>query len=91
MTSLLDLAGGRTGEGDELVPRREPAAGSGKAPERPIGIEEALALLEAGAPDKIRPHAALLARRLLPLLQLLDAEYRLGLRLEEMERAIGRP
>jgi diguanylate cyclase (GGDEF)-like protein len=51
-------------------------------------LEHALGLIRAGDLDALRPHLPALAGQLLPLLRLIDAEYRLGLPLAEIVRVL---
>lgn len=54
-----------------------------------MSIDRALVLLEGGNLETIRPHLSNIAARLLPLLELIDTEYRLGLPLADLGRVIG--
>lgn len=53
------------------------------------GIEHALARMAAGDVASVRSQLAPLASRMMPLLRLLEQEYRLGLPLAELERKVA--
>jgi diguanylate cyclase (GGDEF)-like protein len=87
MTSLLQLAAGRADGGVEaaaLIPAEAAALPSEPRP----GFDQALALIEAGNVNALRPHLAALGIQLLPLLKLLDSEHRLDLPLDDVERKL---
>ena len=88
MTSLLQLAEVRAEGGADVVAM--PAAGEASMPaaEPPPGLEEALALIEVGNIEALRPHLNELGLHVLPLLRLLDSERRLDLPLGEIERKL---
>jgi diguanylate cyclase (GGDEF)-like protein len=53
-------------------------------------LDRAVALLRAGNEQAVRPHLAALAASLLPLLRLVDAEYRLGADLTVLEERLAK-
>lgn len=90
---LLRLANGRMREamqdgGNRVIAAvaRPPARPHRVAPGREF--EHALARLAAGDVASVRSQLAPLARRIMPLLNLLEQEYRLGLPLAELERKL---
>ena len=54
-------------------------------------LERALELLKAGHESQVVPHLAALGRHLLPLLRLMERDLKLGLRLEDVEKALSSP
>lgn len=88
MTHLLQLAQDRAGpevgvvegEGQPLVQADEAGI-----PSPQIGVEEAIAILQSGENEQVKPHLALLALQLLPLLKLIDTELKLGLKTDEAD------
>jgi diguanylate cyclase (GGDEF)-like protein len=82
MTNLLQLAERRVlGEEGEKAPH---GMASSEVPP-PLGLEDALALLQAGDIDAVKPHIEALAKRLMPLLRMIDRELGLGLGVDEAE------
>ncbi len=90
MTHLLQLAEGRAAQ-------EENAASAAALPERTaepalpgLGIEDALALLQAGEFEGIKPHLVALAVQLMPLLKLIESELKLGMNAEDAEARLKR-
>ena len=54
-------------------------------------LDHAIALISAGHEDEVLPHLAHFARQLLPLLRLLDKNWKLGLPLADMEKRLPDP
>ena len=84
MTHLLQLAEGRAVQEAEIIapPIAEEAT---EAPLPKLGVEDALALLQAGDAEAVRPHLADVALQLMPLLRLIDAELKLGMNPDNAE------
>lgn len=88
LTHLLQLAQERAGpeagetEGQQFVQAEVVEA---PPPPPPMEVEDAIALLRSGENNQVKPHLALLAVKLLPLLKLIDTELKLGLKVEEAE------
>ncbi len=77
MTHLLQIAEERAVQEMAVEP-----IGPEKASEAPLpalGVEDALALLQAGDDEGVKPHLAGIAAQLMPLLKLIDAELKLGM------------
>lgn len=70
------LAGGNRVIGDDSLPATPPVP----------TVERALLLLRAGKEAEVTPHLAALTAALLPLLQLIDREYGLGVDLARLQR-----
>lgn len=86
--NLLDLAGERMAQamregGNRLL--------SGGTPVvlRPISLQHALELLQAGRPEVVRPHLPVLGKQLLPLLRLIDQELGLAMPLAALEHRLN--
>jgi len=88
MTHLLQLAEGRATQEEELA--AEPVAADTEPPLPGLGVEDALALYQAGNVEGLLPHLPQLAAQLMPLLKLIDAELRLGMNPEEAEAKLNR-
>ncbi len=74
MTNLIRLAEDRAGQGELAEAPPISVSLPTSVEQATIGVEEALALLDAGAADKVRPHAAVLSKRLMPLIRLIRRE-----------------
>ncbi|MDR2187407.1 MAG: diguanylate cyclase [Azonexus sp.] len=85
--SLLDLAGQRMRLAMAAGGNRT-EAGDLRPLAQAISLNRALELLAAGRREPVQPHAAALARQLLPLLRLIDEELDLALPLAELERRL---
>ncbi len=55
----------------------------------PIALERALVLLQAGEDAEVRPHLAALARRLLPLMSLMEREFAWGIPVARIEETLA--
>lgn len=91
MTHLLQLAEGRAvqeAEGASAKPVEAEAVA--EAPLPVLGVEDALALLNAGDAEGVKPHLAAIAAQLMPLLKLIDAELQLGMNPDNAEAALNR-
>ena len=85
MTHLLQLSEGRAVQ-EEKKASEEPAPEVAAEPPLPgLGVEDALALLQAGESEGVKPHLAAIAAQLMPLLKLIDAELRLGMNPDNAE------
>jgi diguanylate cyclase (GGDEF)-like protein len=89
-TALLDLAERRVREaaargGNRVLGSTVAAVPAGAAAAVERSVDEAIARIARGDIDAVRAELPALGRRLLPLLRLLDAEYRLGLPLASIE------
>ncbi len=83
MTHLLQLAEGRAAQ--EEAPAAEAVAAVAEPPLPRLGVEDALALCQAGNIEGLLPHLPQLAAQLMPLLKLIDAELQLGMNPAEAE------
>ncbi|MDR2837960.1 MAG: diguanylate cyclase [Azonexus sp.] len=88
--ALLDLAGQRMRRAMSLGGNRT-EAGDVHRVAQTVSINRALELLAAGRRESVQPHAALLARQLLPLLRLIDEELGAALPLAGLERRLREP
>lgn len=79
MTHLLQLAEGRAAQEVEIKAEEIAPAAPAEPASSGLGVEDAMALLEAGNVDGLRPHMAAVAAKLMPLLKLIDEELRLGM------------
>ncbi|MDP3639428.1 MAG: diguanylate cyclase [Azonexus sp.] len=86
--ALLDLAGARMLAAMQSGGNRTESGGVQPAT-RAISINHALELLAANRPDPVKPHLAVLARQLLPLLNLMNQELGLTLPMVEVERRLS--
>lgn len=86
MTHLLQLAEGRATQ--ERAPAAEPIAAVAGPPVPRLGVEDALALCQAGNVEGLLPHLPQLAAQLMPLLKLIDAELKLGMNLAGAEEQL---
>ncbi|MEZ5613721.1 MAG: response regulator [Rhodocyclaceae bacterium] len=92
MTHLLQLAEGRALQEDEAAAEQgEAAPVEEEAPLPAIGLEDALALCEAGNVEGLIPHLPALAAQLMPLFKLIDAELGLGMNVGEAEAKLKNP
>lgn len=57
--------------------------------EEPMTLERANALLKSKSYAEVKPHVAALTRRLLPVLEFIESEYRIGMPLEELAERCG--
>lgn len=87
MTHLLQLAEERAVQ-EEKAAEEDAAAPVAEASLPALGIEDALALYNAGNVEGLLPHLASLAAQLMPLLRLIDAELRLGMSVNEAEEKL---
>ena len=62
----------------------------GAAPEPAMSVDRALALVGEDAFELVREHLPGIVQRLLPLLHLIEREYRVGMAIGELERRAGR-
>ncbi len=79
MTHLLQLAEGRAIQEVELTAEPIEAEASEELPIPKLGVEDALALLQAGNIEGVKPHLVEIVAQLMPLLKLIDAELKLGM------------
>lgn len=91
MTHLLQLAEGRAEQEEQKLAVEPVVPASTETPLPGLGIEDALALLQAGNVDGVRPHLAGIAAQLIPLLKLIDAELGLGMGAERVEARLKSP
>ncbi|MCC6658992.1 MAG: response regulator [Rhodocyclaceae bacterium] len=89
MTHLLQLAEGRAVQEEASIEPIAPEA-EAEAPLPGLGVEDAMALLQAGEAAGLQPHLMSLAMQLMPLLKLIDAELRLGMKVEDAEAKLKR-
>ncbi len=91
MTHLLQLAEGRAVQ-EEAGASAKPieAEAVAEAPLPVLGVEDALALLNAGDAEGVKPHLATIAAQIMPLLKLIDAELKLGMNPDNAEAALKR-
>ncbi len=87
-SALLDLAGKRMQIAMQQGGNRTESGGISPAT-RPISLHHALELLGAGRTTPVLPHLPVLARQVLPLLQLMNQELGLALPLAEIERRLN--
>jgi hypothetical protein len=73
---------------EEKAAEEDAAAPVAEASLPALGIEDALALYNAGNVEGLLPHLASLAAQLMPLLRLIDAELRLGMSVNEAEEKL---
>lgn len=85
---LLDLAGRRMQEA-MLVGGNRTESGGAMSASRPISINHALDMLQAGRSEPVRPHLAYLGQQLLPLIDLINQEYDLALPMLEIGRLLS--
>lgn len=91
MTHLLQLAEERAVQEEEALSAAPiEAEASTELPIPKLGVEDALALLQAGNAEGVRPHLAAIAALLMPLLKLMDAELKLGMHPENAEAKLKR-
>jgi diguanylate cyclase (GGDEF)-like protein len=91
MTHLLQLAEGRAVQEEEGVSAKPiEAEAVAEAPLPVLGVEDALALLNAGDAEGVKPHLATIAAQIMPLLKLIDAELKLGMNPDNAEAALNR-
>lgn len=57
--------------------------------EEPMTLERANALLKSKSYAEVKPHVAALTKRLLPVLEFIEAEYQIGMPLEELAERCG--
>lgn len=77
------MRSGRSGGGNRIV-----GFGGKPVADAPPSVDRALAALRAGNPQAVRANLDRLAVSLMPLLRLLDCEYRIGMDLEALESAL---
>lgn len=82
--ALLELAGARMREAMQAGGNRVVLCEHGGMPVRPPGLQHALELLRAGRTESVRPHLPALGEQVLPLLELMDKEFGLGLPVGEI-------
>lgn len=87
-SALLDLAGTRMQIAMQQGGNRTESGGISPAT-RPISLHHALELLGAGRTTPVLPHLPVLARQVLPLLQLMNQELGLALPVAEIERRLN--
>ncbi|MBI4987772.1 MAG: response regulator [Rhodocyclales bacterium] len=85
MTHLLQLAEGRAVQEEEMSAEPIGPAATAEAPLPGLGVEDAMALLHTGDVNGVKPHLAVIAAQLMPLLKLIDAELRLGMSVDSAE------
>lgn len=91
MTHLLQLAEGRAVQEEEGASAKPiEAEAVAEAPLPVLGVEDALALLNAGDAEGVKPHLATIAAQIMPLLKLIDAELKLGMNPDNAEAALKR-
>lgn len=90
MTHLLQLAEGRAVQEEAMAVEPIEAPVVAEVPLPRLGIEDALALLQTGDEEGVRPHLAAIAAQLMPLLKLIDAELKLGMNPESAESKLKR-
>lgn len=86
MIGLATQRAARAGEsGGDVVVTAGGAPQKGTWSGEPIALERAMVLLQAGEEDEVRPHLHALARRVLPLLGLIEREFGYGIPVERIE------
>lgn len=88
MTHLLQLAEGRAVDEEAGKPDSTGSAEDAEAPLVSLGVEDAMALLQAGNLEGLKPHLAAILGQLVPLLKHIDTELNLGLNVEKAEAAL---
>ena len=91
--ALIELAGARLKSAQQAGGNRVIACAASQAPVVALAprIDLAIALAKSGHESELLPHLAALGSQVLPLLKLLDREYRLGLPLAEIEKKLLDP
>ncbi len=86
---LLELAASRLREAVQAGGNRIVMGGRGAAPVRILTLQQALDLLGKGHADDVRPQAPRFGIQVLPLLRLLDEQFKLNMPLAEYEQRLG--
>jgi len=91
--ALIELAGARLKSAQQAGGNRVIACAASQAPVAVVAprIDLAIALAKSGHESELLPHLAALGSQVLPLLKLLDREYRLGLPMAEIEKKLLDP
>jgi diguanylate cyclase (GGDEF)-like protein len=89
---LIDLAlervvAGHAAGGNRVVP--SPAEIQPPSGDEQMMLERALGLIQLQQAEEVRPHMPALVRRLVPLLQLIEDEYKLGIPIGELVQRCG--
>ncbi len=88
--ALIELAGARLKEAQQRGGDRVVACHPASLDEvPPPGLDRALELIREGHESELLPHLGVLGRQILPLLQLLEARYGWGLRLDEIGKSVS--
>ncbi|GAB4169723.1 MAG: diguanylate cyclase [Rhodocyclaceae bacterium] len=90
---LIRAAAGRAVQGAVSGGNRVVGAGGelAPAPEVEMSVDRALVLVREDAFELVREHLSTLVQRLLPLLHLIEREYRVGMPITALERRAGLP
>lgn len=90
--ALIELAGSRVKLAQQSGGNRVIACRTDVAQAIPVPrMEQALAMIDSGRADEVVPHLPVLGRQVLPLLQLMERELKLGLPLADLEKCVLDP
>ncbi len=90
--ALIELAGARLklaqqAGGNQVIACKAQSSAEAVAPR----IDLAIALVNSGRENEVVPHLAALGRQMLPLLKLLDRDFKLDLPMAEIEKCVSDP